>query len=210
MMMMTENDKKELGKSNFVEKTNGKNNPNYNIAVCLLVIMTANFLFAIIIGNKDLATIILIVAFFEFAVVFSLKPKIPLTQAGVDERAKILALKRFYTDMTLMKERQALELSIWEEHLVYATALGVSRQVSKELEVRLAQMNANGLYIPRTTYFLVFSQVGGLSNSLMSLNTVPLKAFSAGGPGGGAGGGGGGGFYGGGGGGFGGGGGGHR
>ena len=208
-LQMAESDKKELGSSNYAEKRPGKNNSNYIIAAALLVLLAANFLFAIIIGNNDLATIIMVVAFFELIVILMYKPKTPLTQAGADERAKILALKRFYTDMTLMKERQALELSVWEEHLVYATALGVSDKVIKELEVRLAQMNVSGQYIPHMVYLGTFSQIGSLSNSINSLRTVPLSAYRAGGPVG-PGGGGGGGFYGGGGGGFGGGGGGHR
>jgi len=208
--LMVNSDKKELGSSNFTEKGPGKNNSKYITAIALIVLLAANFLFAITIGNDGLASIIMVVAFFELIVIVASKQRTPLTQAGADERAKILALKRFYTDMTLMKERQALELSVWEEHLVYATALGVSDKVIKELEVRLAQMNVNGQFIPHMVYLGTFSQIGSLSNSIKSLRTVPLSAYRAAGPVGPGGIGGGGGFYGGGGGGFGGGGGGHR
>ncbi|MDR0309725.1 MAG: DUF2207 domain-containing protein, partial [Candidatus Methanoplasma sp.] len=67
-----------------------------------------------------------------------------LTVAGEDERAKANALKRFYTDMTLIKERRAMELPIWEQHLVYATALGVADKVIKELDMRLAEIGVLG------------------------------------------------------------------
>jgi hypothetical protein len=48
------------------------------------------------------------------------------------EVSKIDGLIRFYKSMTLAKERETLEVAIWKEHLVYATALGVSKKVTKQ------------------------------------------------------------------------------
>ena len=140
----------------------------------------------------------------------------PLTVVGEDERAKALALKRFYTDMTLMKERRAMELPLWEQHLVYATALGVSDKVVKELGIRLTEMNAPDPRFTSFCYLYTLHRVGGLSGSMSSINDASATfvrgsvARGGGYSGGGYSGGGGGGFSGGGGGGFGGGGGGHR
>lgn len=158
----------------------------------------------------------LVVSFLLVGVTSERTPK-PLTVAGEDEYAKAKALKKFYTDMTLMKERRAMELPLWEQHLVYATALGVADKVIKELDVRFAELKDLGLYTPAFTYLPVMYSAG-LVHSMNSISRAPYAAFvRSAGPGGSGGGynsggrmGGGGGFSGGGGGGFGGGGGGHR
>jgi uncharacterized membrane protein len=160
-----------------------------------------------------------------FAAVFSLfllsytagrTPKV-LTVKGEDEYAKTQALKRFYTDMTLMKERRSMELPLWEQHLVYATALGVADKVIKELDVRLAELEISDRPFQSLTYMYALRNANGLMGNLSSIGQATNAAFirqysfAGGGNLGNVGrGGGGGGFSGGGGGGFGGGGGGHR
>jgi uncharacterized membrane protein len=122
-----------------------------------------------------------------------------------------LALKKFYTDMSLIKERRTMELILWEKHLVYATALGVADKVIKELNIRLAELYPHGR-IPRSAYIHTLHHTGGLSEGLSVISQSSNAAFiraavsgSGGGGGGGSGGfsgGGGGGFSGGGGGGM--------
>ncbi len=59
-----------------------------------------------------------------------------LTQFGEDEYEKWYALYNFLNSATLMKERTVIELPLWEEYLVYATAFGISEKVIKALEIR--------------------------------------------------------------------------
>lgn len=59
-----------------------------------------------------------------------------LTQFGEDEYEKWHALYNFLNSATLMKERTVIELPLWEEYLVYATAFGISEKVIKALEIR--------------------------------------------------------------------------
>lgn len=58
------------------------------------------------------------------------------TQFGEDEYEKWRALYHFLNSATLMKERTVIELPLWEEYLVYATAFGISEKVIKALEIR--------------------------------------------------------------------------
>lgn len=58
------------------------------------------------------------------------------TQFGEDEYEKWYALYNFLNSATLMKERTVIELPLWEEYLVYATAFGISEKVIKALEIR--------------------------------------------------------------------------
>lgn len=59
-----------------------------------------------------------------------------LTQKGEDEYTKWKALYNFLNSETLMKEREVIELALWEKYLVYATAFGISEKVGKALEIR--------------------------------------------------------------------------
>jgi len=59
-----------------------------------------------------------------------------LTQFGEDEYAKWRGLYHFLNSETLMKERTVVELPLWENYLIYATAFGISEKVIKALEIR--------------------------------------------------------------------------
>ena len=63
------------------------------------------------------------------------KKYILLTQFGEDEYAKWRGLYNFLNSETLIKERTVVELILWENYLIYATAFGISKKVIKALEV---------------------------------------------------------------------------
>ena len=74
-----------------------------------------------------------------------------LTQFGEDEYAKWYGLYHFLDSETLMKERDVLDLVIWEQYLIYATAFGISDKVIKALKVRVPEevlRNSTILYNP--------------------------------------------------------------
>lgn len=55
------------------------------------------------------------------------------TQKGADEVALWEAFERFLKEFTLMDEKELPELVMWEEYLVYATAMGIGERVLKQL-----------------------------------------------------------------------------
>ena len=59
-----------------------------------------------------------------------------LTQFGEDEYAKWRGLYNFFNSATLLNERTVIELALWEQYLVYATAFGISEKVIKALNIR--------------------------------------------------------------------------
>ena len=59
----------------------------------------------------------------------------PFTQAGVDEREKWKAFKKYMKDFSLLKEKEIPALVVWEKYLVFATAFGISDKVLKQLKV---------------------------------------------------------------------------
>lgn len=64
------------------------------------------------------------------------KKYILLTQFGEDEAAKWRGLYDFLNSETLMKEKTVIDLPLWEQYLVYATAFGISDKVIKALKIR--------------------------------------------------------------------------
>ena len=218
---LSSNDKNEFDAGRYVDSDLEESNRKWKkIPLIPLILAFPIIVISIYTDFSDYIPYFFGALFVSFLIVVpttEMAPK-PLTVAGENEYAKAKALKKFYTDMTLMKERKAMELPLWEQHLVYATALGVADKVIKELDVRFTELNGLGLYTSSFTYLPVMYNVG-LVQSMNSISrSTSYAAFvKSAGPGGSGGGysssgrtGGGGGFSGGGGGGFGGGGGGHR
>ena len=120
-----------------------------------------------------------------------------LTQFGEDEYAKWRGLYRFLDSETLMNERTVIELTIWEQYLIYATAFGIAEKVIKALKIRCAEMNLNTSPVLCNRYF--YSR--GFYRSSRSFSTATRVAshttrsgghggYGGGGRGGGGGGGG--------------------
>ena len=81
-----------------------------------------------------------------------------LTQFGEDEYAKWKGLYDFLNSETLMNERTLIELPIWEQYLVYATAFGISEKVIKALKIRcpdmeMSPMLSNPYYTSRSFHY---------------------------------------------------------
>lgn len=71
------------------------------------------------------------------------KNYILLTQYGEDEYAKWRGLYNFLNSETLMHEKTVIELPIWEQYLVYATAFGISEKVIKAIQIRCPEANSS-------------------------------------------------------------------
>ena len=66
-----------------------------------------------------------------------------LTQYGEDEYVKWKGLYNFLNSETLMNERTVVELPLWEQYLVYATAFGISDKVIKALKIRCPEASSS-------------------------------------------------------------------
>ena len=56
------------------------------------------------------------------------------TQELKNEAVKLAGLKRFLLEYTLIKEREALEVTLFEDYLIFAQILGIAKQVSKQFK----------------------------------------------------------------------------
>ena len=80
------------------------------------------------------------------------KKHVLLTQFGEDEYAKWRGLYNFLNSETLINERTVVELPIWEEYLIYATAFGISKKVMKALKVRCPNADESPLLRQNSYY----------------------------------------------------------
>jgi len=115
-----------------------------------------------------------------------------------DEALKIAGLKRFLLEYTLIKERNAIEVELFENYLIYAQLLGIAKQVSKQFKKVYPDI------IEQTNYgsydnliYINYVSSSGVSNANSARDNAESYSyggggFSSGGGGGGSFGGGGG------------------
>jgi len=125
------------------------------------------------------------------------KHSLLLTQFGEDETRRWRGLYEFLNSETLMNERTVVELPLWEQYLVYATAFGISDKVIKAIQIRCPDiadqspiLNTNSAY--RSTHFYTSSRsIRTSSNNASSFShSGGYGGYGGGGRGGGGGGGG--------------------
>lgn len=128
------------------------------------------------------------------------------TPKGNEDYRKWKAFKKFLIDFSLLKEREIPEVILWEKYMVYAVVLGVADKVSKAMNVKIKELDPNGvIYSPSFYPYLhlnlahtVNSAVHNAITESISKAVASSSNSSGGGFGGGFSSGGGGGFGGGG------------
>lgn len=113
--------------------------------IILIVTLFIVFLFNTLVMNPDkvLGIIEFIIssvftALFSFVVVAILYDlyKIPTNKYAQDQK-EVLGLWKYLKDYSLIKDRYPIELSIWNEYLVFASLFGIADKVAKEFKEEL-------------------------------------------------------------------------
>lgn len=127
------------------------------------------------------------------------------TKEGALEYKKWLAFKNFLLDFGRMDEKELPEVKLWSKYLVYATVLGVARQLEKTMKIKLQDMpeEADIMSDIYMTHFIINSNIyntvqRSVSNAVNVSNSTIASSSSSSGSGFGGGFSGGGGFGGGG------------
>ena len=122
------------------------------------------------------------------------------------EAEELAGLKRYLEDYSLIKEREAIEVHLFEEYLIYAQMMGIAKKVIKQFKDLYPELIEKSIYCSYDN--IIFIQVcssNGISEARAAESAAEARAssyssggggFSSGGGGGGSfgGGGGGGGF----------------
>ncbi|MFW6120031.1 MAG: DUF2207 family protein [Petrotogales bacterium] len=149
--------------------------------------------------------LIMIPVFWIFGAVIFLFPKVVFarrTKEGTVYHKKWMALKEFLENYSLISERPPESIVLWEDYLVYATALGIADKVEKALQklvpedVWLEDSRHSNMY--RASSFIGAASIGSIASTAASTayssSSSGSGSFGSGGVGGGSGGGGGGAF----------------
>ena len=122
------------------------------------------------------------------------------TSSGSAEARKLLGLKKFLQDFTLMDEKEAIEAVLWQEYLVFGALFGIADKVAEQLKEINPEAFAEVMDYDYPTMHQLLLQTRILSAAITNSNAAVAaeNAGSARGLGGGSSFGGGGGFSGGG------------
>lgn len=144
--------------------------------------------------NSFNSLILSIIAVIAGIVVFILPGTVGgrFTPKGFEYHKKWKNFKKFLKDNSLIKEHPPESIVIWNEYLVYATALGVADSVYKAMKT---EVYVNDDYYNNSLFmFYYFGGHYGLSSAISTGISTATSNDGAGGVGGGSGGGGGGAF----------------
>ena len=127
------------------------------------------------------------------------KKKCTVNPSMMEEAKKIAGIKKFLNEFSNIKDRNAIEVNLWEEYLMYAMIFGVADKVMKEFKNLHPDVITDEVYDNITfVHYVSYSGMKSASTAKQRAESYSSGGggFSSGGGGGGSfgGGGGGGGF----------------
>lgn len=94
------------------------------------------------------------------------------TVRGRDHYLKWSAFKKFLLDFGSFSDKEIPEIKLWDKYLVYATVLGVAKEVEKAMKVRLSTMDdTSDAMVTNTFYGRDFYIYNTLNNSISNIHT---------------------------------------
>lgn len=122
-----------------------------------------------------------IIGIFEFTVVVVLISEMASrTEKAIEHKAMWKAFKKFLLDFSKLDEHDFKSIAIWEHYLVYATALGISKKVIKELKVVYpTEFEADSNMLSNYVAINMLSDTNSFSTFESSFTSAASIAFSA-------------------------------
>ena len=122
---------------------------------------------------------------------FLRKAKAPLTIPGQMEYNKLQALGRYMQEFSSLDEHEIPELALWEDYMVFATAMGIADKVAEQLEIaypEFKQLSVRG-FDDRFLILYFFSRsfrmmtglnfIGNVANVIRSVEMAQKAAKAA-------------------------------
>ncbi len=125
-----------------------------------------------------------------FAIIFSTTAK-SLKAEYIDEYNRLVGLKKYLTEYSMMKERYPIEMALWDKYLVFASLFGVAKTVAKEFKEELIAKGYDDDYIYANYFYLNLSmhsvEMARSFGSSMGTGSSSSGGYSGSGSGGGGG-----------------------
>lgn len=124
-----------LNKSKYNSKYNFKKIRKIAIRIIFSIFIVVSLI------NNGLECLDLILYLIDFMVIFSLCNKDILTEYGKYEQNKVLGLKKYIEDFSLLDEKDSLDITLYEKYLVYATAFGIPDKIINKTNENNMKLN---------------------------------------------------------------------
>ena len=154
---------KSLGKSElFFATTPGL--VAFSVIFSLLGLVLTFISFALDLSWLGIIIIILMIALIIFVITRKF-----YTKKGAEHYAKWMAHKKFLEDFSRFNEKELPEVTLWDKYLVYATILDCADKLSKEMELKMPNMDTSDTtyvgYNPYMTHYFITSNIYSSINS---------------------------------------------
>lgn len=121
----------------------------------ILTVLSIPFLIFLIIAllmkNFYLLIAILLIVIINFITYRNSKKQI-LTKKGKEEYLKVLGLKNYIKDYSIIEKRDMEEVILWDDYLIYATAFGIPNKITDKFAEGFLNANVNLQKINRLLY----------------------------------------------------------
>lgn len=99
-----------------------------------------------------------------------------------EEAIKLLGLKRFLLDYSLINKREAIEVKLWEDYLIFAQILGIAKKVSEQFSKLYPEMNnLSNINTDFTTYAVYGMAHSGYSAAHNAYSAAHTSSSGSGG-----------------------------
>ena len=154
---------KSLGKSElFFATTPGL--VAFSVIFSLLGLVLTFISFALDLSWLGIIIIILMIALIIFVITRKF-----YTKKGAEHYAKWMAHKKFLEDFSRFNEKELPEVTLWDKYLVYATILDCADKLSKEMELKMPNMDTSNTtyvgYNPYMTHYIITTNLYSSINS---------------------------------------------
>ena len=154
---------KSLGKSElFFATTPGL--VAFSVIFSLLGLVLTFISFALDLSWLGIIIIILMIVLIIFVITRKF-----YTKKGAEHYAKWMAHKKFLEDFSRFNEKELPEVTLWDKYLVYATILDCADKLSKEMELKMPNMDTSNTtyvgYNPYMTHYIITSNIYSSINS---------------------------------------------
>lgn len=137
--------KKHVKKTSIQEEIindNKGNNADMIIITIAMLFILAETLIAVAKYNIVILIIMVLTIDLNIYTVYKNQGTV-LTRTGKSEQAKLLELKKYINDYSLIKNRDLESVIIWDEYLAYATAFGIPNRVTDTIYEGWYNLNIN-------------------------------------------------------------------
>jgi len=112
------------------------------VGICPLVLISMGIV-DLVQSNLTYLFVMIVVVGINIFTAYITRKKVVLTKKGRLEQQKLLELKKYILENSLMKDRDLQSTIVWDKYLAYATAFGISNRITDSIYSQWYNLNLN-------------------------------------------------------------------